>query len=272
MGGGRPAELSVETGEGSALVVDLAHCDTAGELHRVESPEVVLGKELRRAVQNGRCDRNRGESRRLIPGAEEIGIVVPNGASCRLEGTRIDGNVRVGSGSKLTALGVRVDGNIQADGHAAVTVAPLGGAHSFVGGNIQLERGGASRIDATTIDGNLQVGRANGAQIANGNVIDGDLQPFGNRGGFEIRSNRIDGNLQCNGNLPAPHGGDNAVSGDREGQCANLVPRPPSEVPGPGPAPGGPLTSPAPLTPMRPWCCAGPVHASRCRPGRGAPV
>lgn len=164
-------------------------------------------------------------------------IVVPNGASCRLDGTRTDGNVLVGTNASLTALGVRVGGNIQAERHGTVTVAARGATRSVIDGNIQLKNGGAARVDLATIDGNLQVEGANRSQTATGNIIEGDLQAFGNRGGFEIRGNRIDGNLQCSGNVPPPHGGDNAVSGDREGQCARLTPQPPPNVPGPRPAP-----------------------------------
>lgn len=166
-------------------------------------------------------------------------IVVPGGASCRLEGTRTGGNVLIRGGGTLTALGVRVDGNIQGERHARVTVAPLGAGRPLIDGNIQLERGGPARVDRATIDGNLQVEGANGRQTATGNVIDGDLQAFGNRGGFEITGNRIHGNLQCSGNVPAPHGGQNTVAGDREGQCATLAPRPPSNGPGPPPPPPG---------------------------------
>lgn len=180
-------------------------------------------------------------------------IVVPNGANCRLEGTRTDGNVLVGSNARLTALGVTVGGNIQAERHRSVTVAARGATRSFVDGDIQLEDGGAARVERTTMDGNLQVEDANGRQVALGNVIDGDLQAFGNRGGFEIRANRIGGNLQCSGNQPPPHGGDNAVSGDREGQCANLRSQPPGgptppPPPGPGPTPPPPAASGPRLT------------------------
>lgn len=164
-------------------------------------------------------------------------IVVPAGGSCRLEGTQTDGNVLVHGNASLTALGVRVGGNIQGERHRAVTVLARGNTRSVVDGNIQLERGGPGRVDSAVLDGNLQVEEANGRQAAIGNVIGGDLQAFGNRGGFEIRSNRISGNLQCSGNAPPPHGGDNSVSGDREGQCARLNSTPPNGAPQPPPPP-----------------------------------
>ena len=171
-------------------------------------------------------------------------IVVPNGASCRLEGTRLDGNVLVNSNASLTALGVTVGGNIQAEGHRAVTVSARGGTRSVIDGNIQLEDGGIAQVNLSTIDGNLQVEDATGRQTATHNLIAGDLQAFDNRGGFEITNNRIQGNLQCRGNQPAPHGAGNAVSGDREGQCARLTPPPPVNGPQPpNPPAAGPRLS-----------------------------
>jgi len=45
---------------------------------------------------------------------------------------------------------------------------------------------------------------------------------FSNTGGVTIRYNTIDGNLQCKSNVPAPIGGFNQVSGNKEDQCRRL--------------------------------------------------
>ena len=56
-------------------------------------------------------------------GAETFeNLFVPDGATCTLNGTRIDGNIKVGTGATLNASGVTVGGNIQAEGAASVTV------------------------------------------------------------------------------------------------------------------------------------------------------
>jgi hypothetical protein len=45
-----------------------------------------------------------------------VNLIVPDGSTCTLNGTRVEGNIHVGPGAKLTAKGVDVDGNIQAEG------------------------------------------------------------------------------------------------------------------------------------------------------------
>lgn len=145
-------------------------------------------------------------------------IVVPNGATCTLSGTRAEGNIIVKTGATLTANGVRVDGNIQAEGHKSVVVR----RDSRVKGDIQIKQGASARALDTVIGGNLQVEQNRGTFIFARNLIDGDLQAKANRGGgLTIKGNRIGGNLQCESNNPAPVGGNNRAS-DKEGQCSRL--------------------------------------------------
>lgn len=65
----------------------------------------------------------------------------------QLDGTRIDGNIKVGRGATLQARGVRVEGNIQAEEREVAV------ANSRIGGNVQLEQGSAVRVDAVEVDG-----------------------------------------------------------------------------------------------------------------------
>ncbi len=130
-------------------------------------------------------------------------VVVPDGAVCRLLGTRVDGNVKVGTGAVLKARGVRVDGDVQAEGAKRVVVAPRNGVRPRVEGNIQLVQG------------------REGGRVARA-VVDGDIQLFSNRGRFKVRRNVVDGNLQCKSNRPAPVGTGNRVEGDKEDQCRRL--------------------------------------------------
>ncbi|CAN5868363.1 hypothetical protein BH23ACT8_BH23ACT8_04210 [soil metagenome] len=152
-------------------------------------------------------------------GAESIddNIDIPDGATCRLEGTQVGGNVIVGTGSTLVATGARVDGNVQAEGSRSVTVS--GGS---VIGSVQHKQGGAATVDTVAVDGNIQLESNGGALRVTGNDVEGDVQAFSNSGGVAISGNTIDGNLQCKSNDPAPTGGDNTVGGNAEDQCANL--------------------------------------------------
>jgi cytoskeletal protein CcmA (bactofilin family) len=183
-------------------------------------------------------------------------VVVPSGATCTLEGTRVQGNVTVRTEAILVAVGVRVDGNIQAEDARRVEVV----AQSYVDGNIQVKRRAFALVEESTIDGDLQVEERGASLEAWGNVIGGDLQVkeaegaliednqvegnlqleenrrvlaafrndvlgnfqvFKNSGGVELVSNWIRQNLQCKENRPAPFGGGN-VAGEKEDQCARL--------------------------------------------------
>lgn len=140
---------------------------------------------------------------------------------CQLDGTRVIGNVHMYPGGSLVARNARIDGNIQAERSNFVDV-----ANSRVDGSIQLDglAGGASRIEVVVVGGNIQL-KDNRVSIAvSRNTVGADVQAFSNTGGIDISGNDIDGNLQCKENRPAPTGGDNRVSGNREDQCANLQP------------------------------------------------
>jgi hypothetical protein len=122
---------------------------------------------------------------------------VPDGASCRLNGTYVKGTIKVETSATLDARYVRVVGNVQAEEHRAVTL-----LSSRVGGSVQLKQGGSA--------------------VVSRNAITGDLQSFTNRGTQSFVSNRINGNLQCKENVPAPTGGGNIVGGNKEDQCRRL--------------------------------------------------
>lgn len=136
----------------------------------------------------------------------DVDIVVPQGATCRLNGTRIDGNVQVNNGATLIASGVRVGGNVQAENHRRVVVQPrtVDGrtTRSQVGGSVQLVQGGGGKILRARVNA--------------------DVQLFSNRARFAVRGNAIDGNLQCKTNNPRPVGGNNVVQGNKEDQCRRL--------------------------------------------------
>jgi hypothetical protein len=144
-------------------------------------------------------------------------LVVPDGRTCTLNGTRVKGNLFVYNKAILSASAVDVDGNIQAEGAKAVYVNP----GSVVGGNIQIKQGGKATIDRVTIDGDLQLEQNKRKLVAKKNKVGGNMQVFQNTGGVKILNNIIQENLQCKENNPAPTGGGNRA-GDKEDQCANL--------------------------------------------------
>jgi hypothetical protein len=144
-------------------------------------------------------------------------VVVPDGRTCVLKGTRVEGNIVVGTDAKLKAVAVRVKGNVQAEGARMVKV----GSSSFVGGSVQIVQGGGAVIHRVVIDSDLQFFENGGPLQATGNRIGGNLQAVENTGGLIIGRNVIEGALQCKQNDPAPVGGGNQA-GDKEDQCEGL--------------------------------------------------
>ncbi len=142
---------------------------------------------------------------------------VASGTACTLNGTRVQGTIKVESNARLTATSVRVIGNVQGENFRFVKL-----VQSTVGGSVQLVQGGGATIRSNEIEGTLLFDDNNGSLIAANNTIDSDLQVYQNSGGVAINKNRIDGNLQCKENQPPPTGGGNIVQGNKEDQCARL--------------------------------------------------
>jgi hypothetical protein len=155
-------------------------------------------------------------------------VRVPEGATCTLDGTVVQGTVKVERAATLQANAVDVIGNVQGEGAANVVV-----RGSRVGGSVQVKQGGAAETSASQVTGDIQYDQQTGALRVADNFVGGSVQVVANRGGIAIATNTIDGNLQCKENAPPPTGGGNLVHGNAEDQCAMLAG-------GPGaPAPGG---------------------------------
>ncbi len=145
---------------------------------------------------------------------------VPQDATCTLNGTRVEGTIKVENGAKLYANGVRVIGNIQSEGFQAIVVRE----GSRVGGSVQLENGrsgGTGKVIASRINGDLQFFSNQARMVARGNTVLANLQAVSNTGGLVIENNTISENLQCKQNNPPPTGGGNKA-GDKEDQCRKL--------------------------------------------------
>ena len=143
---------------------------------------------------------------------------VPQGATCLLDGTQVEGTITVKGNARLVAVNVDVDGNVQAENSRRVVV--KGG--STVGGSVQIVQSGAARVARTAVNADIQFDANSRPLAALRNTVGGNIQVIQNTGGVDISNNRVDGNLQCKENDPAPVGGGNIVQGSKEDQCADL--------------------------------------------------
>jgi len=157
------------------------------------------------------------ECRGSIGAVTKDNIVVPNGATCRLTGTNVQGNIIVLTNAVLVADGVDVEGNIQSEGATRVRI--IGG--SVVDGSVQIKQGREALLNTVTVGSDVQIEQNTGAVRVTTTTVDGNMQIKQNTGGVYLFRNIIRENLQCDANTPAPTGGQN-TAGDKEGQCARL--------------------------------------------------
>jgi hypothetical protein len=147
-------------------------------------------------------------------------LLVPQGASCTLNSTRVEGTVKVERNATLVANTIRVKGNVQSEGFKNITLRQ----NSAVVGSVQLENGldgGSGRVLNSKVNGDLQFFSNEARMIARGNTLLANFQANQNKGGLVIENNKIAENLQCQSNDPPPTGGGN-TAGDKEGQCRRL--------------------------------------------------
>jgi hypothetical protein len=143
---------------------------------------------------------------------------VPQTATCTLNGTRVQGTVKVETNARLYAEDIIVIGNVQAENARLVNVTE----GSRVGGSVQVVQGGGATVSDSRINGDILYDSNSAALRVLRNNVGGNVQAFQNSGGVTIRRNVIDGNLQCKANTPPPVGGGNIVGGNKEDQCARL--------------------------------------------------
>jgi hypothetical protein len=156
---------------------------------------------------------------------------VPEGATCDLDGTIVQGTIKVETDATLRARFVTVVGNVQGENAERVVL-----TSSEIGGQVQVKQGGGAEVRESRITGDIQLDQNEGAlQRVADNDVNGSVQVMKNVGGVEISRNIIDGNLQCKENEPAPTapaGGGNEVQGNAEDQCATLAGGSPEAGPG----------------------------------------
>ena len=94
---------------------------------------------------------------------------VPQGASCTLNGTKVEGTIKVERNATLVANTIRVKGNVQSEGFKNITLRQ----NSVVVGSVQLENGldgGAGRVLNSRVNGDLQYFSNEARMIARGNT------------------------------------------------------------------------------------------------------
>lgn len=143
---------------------------------------------------------------------------VPQGATCTLNRTRVQGTITVQRNATLRATAIRVIGNVQAENAALVSVRE----GSRIGGSYQVVQGGRATLYDSRVKGDVLVDENRRAIDIRRNDVGGNIQAFQNTGGVHIARNTVDGNLQCLSNRPAPTGRANVVHGNKENQCARL--------------------------------------------------
>lgn len=157
-----------------------------------------------------------GHCRGAIGAVTVAEVRVPSGATCRLHGTTVIGNVSVGSDGRLIARRTTVKGDVEGRGARHVSFA----SRSLIGGTVTLLQGGSSTISHAEIRSDLDWTLHTGQLTVRQTVIGGDLRANRNSGRLVLVGSRIGGDLQCLQNLRLPIRGDNVVLGQRTGQCA----------------------------------------------------
>lgn len=152
-------------------------------------------------------------------GAETVDDNLVIAAPCTLNGTTVEGNIRIFTGGSLTATGAVIDGNIEADTADFIAI-----RDSEVDGKIELESmvGDLSFVRDSLIDGKLKLKDNRSRLEIQGNYISDDLEVSKNVGGVFIGDNIIEGDLECKSNSPVPVGDNNFVSGKTKNQCRDL--------------------------------------------------
>lgn len=132
------------------------------------------------------------------PGDVLDNLNVKNGGVATLDGMRVTGSIVVEDGGVLFLVnGVAVDGNVQSFGGAETSV-----TDSAVGGSIQIKNTPLIVVEASTMEGDLQLEENNAtfaATLILSNVIGGNLQLYKNSfAGYEVQLsfNEVYGNLQ----------------------------------------------------------------------------
>jgi hypothetical protein len=146
-------------------------------------------------------------------------VIVPDDATCTLEGTDVQGGITVKSRATLVATGVELTGTISGESPTKVDV-----RGSTIGNGVSLSKGGelgSLSLVASDVTGDVQFADNRGTVEIDDNDVGGSIQANKNTGGLVVTGNRIINGLQCQDNTPAPTGGGN-IAAQKQGQCERL--------------------------------------------------
>ncbi len=148
-------------------------------------------------------------------------LIVPDDATCTLNGTQVQGAVVVKSRATLIATSITATGGIQAQSATKVMI-----CDSVIGNSVSLGKGGdfggSVGLHNNQINGDIQLqDNRHPIQLLN-NRVSGSIAAQGNTAGLDITGNGtmtvpVNG-IQCQDNMPAPTGSSN-VAHQFQGQC-----------------------------------------------------
>jgi hypothetical protein len=184
-------------------------------------------------------------------------VVVPAGANCILENTRVTGNVTVQVGSSLQVTNFAgdstINGDVNADGCSFVELESTSLTHRIVvGGNVTIQncssgfnggQGDSSRVrpgsiliggnvkcsnnadgcvfDYFNISANLECSGNSFGCTVNSNAIGKNVTINNNQGvGVIIDNSAIGGDVKCSGNAFATAPTPDTIAGTNSGQCS----------------------------------------------------
>lgn len=123
-----------------------------------------------------------------IPGK----LVVPNGATCTLNGTHILASVEVGINSTIRATRINVAGDFLATQHRLVSIT----TSSHIEGHTKLSKGGSVTITSSSAFGGVEISENTARpNMTSVRVDNGGVTVSKNRGGATVHSNRVNANL-----------------------------------------------------------------------------
>lgn len=162
------------------------------------------------------------ECRETLGAVTVVGnLIVPDDATCTLNGTRVEGSIVVKSRASLFASGATVTGGVQAQSATTVMI-----CNSFIGNSVSLSKGGdfggSIGLHSNEINGDVQLQDNRHPIQVWGNLISGSIGAQGNTAGVELTDNGTDlapvNGIQCQDNTPAPAGSGNWAH-QFQGQC-----------------------------------------------------
>lgn len=186
----------------------------------------------------------------LPPGTYQ-NVTVPEGETCLLEHSIVEGNVTAREGSRLTLFNVRVGENVHGLKPAVVHVSAFPIGSGSVGGNIHIQSAESpnalfsvyiNQIEVMRGNIHLEKNNAGGIEVSNNSVLLGSVLIQGNDAAFfntiqdnriavnlivmdnggpapkSVRNNFLDGKVICFRNAPPFIGGPNFAE-SAEGEC-----------------------------------------------------